>query len=83
MIFPMAVTRCVCFKRSFRELRDLAAREGWARVAEITRATGCGSGCGSCVPYLQAMLSSGETCFAVRRAGEPITPCEPDPWDPA
>lgn len=78
----MAVTRCVCFQRSFRELKREAAAYGWTRVAQITRATGCGSGCGSCVPYLQRMLQTGETCFRVRRAGEPIEACEPDPWDP-
>ena len=78
----MAVTRCVCFKRSFAELKRLGAGYGWTKVSEISKATGCGTGCGGCVPYLQAMLKTGETCFAIRDGDGPIEPCEPDPWDP-
>jgi len=81
MLATMAVTRCVCYRRSFGELKRLAAEHGWSRVAEISQATGCGTGCGSCVPYLQQMLKTGDTCFRVRRSGEAIEACEPDPWD--
>jgi NAD(P)H-nitrite reductase large subunit len=78
----MAVTRCVCYRRSFGELKKLAVGYGWTKVAQISKHTGCGTGCGSCVPYLQAMLKTGHTCFAVRSEGDPPVPAPPDPWDP-
>lgn len=77
----MAVVRCVCFQHSFRRLRAMADAQGWIRVAEITRATGCGSGCGGCVPYLKAMLDTRATCFAVKSDGMPPRPCAPSAWD--
>lgn len=55
------VTACICHNRTFRELKDLAERCGWTTVEEITAATGCGSGCGLCRPYLEQMLRTGET----------------------
>ncbi len=77
----MAVTRCVCYRTTFRELRSLARSQGWSTVAEITTNTGCGAGCGGCRPYLQAMLTSGFTSFRVRVGGSDPEPCPPEPWD--
>ena len=78
----MAVTRCVCYARTFKELQTLSEQHGWTKVADISRHTGCGTGCGSCVPYLQAMLRTGATCFRVREGNAPPQACDPDPWDP-
>lgn len=55
------VTASICHRRSFRGLRELAERSGWRTVEQITAATGCGWGCGFCLPYLQRMLETGET----------------------
>jgi bacterioferritin-associated ferredoxin len=81
MFERMAVTRCVCYRKSFAELKKQAEAEGWVTAAEISLATGCGLGCGGCQPYLQAMLDTGATCFAVRQGDEPPRPCPPEPWD--
>ncbi len=62
---PTPVRACFCHARAFAELRVLALRFGWTTVADITQATGCGSGCGLCRPYLAQMLATGETAFAV------------------
>ncbi len=59
------VRACLCYPRAFVELKALADAQGWTTVAEISRAVGCGSGCGLCRPYLAAMLRTGETAFAV------------------
>ena len=75
------MTRCVCHQRTFAELRDLAKREGWTTVGEISLATNCGLGCGSCRPYLAAMLDTGATSFAVAEGGQKPQPTTPDPWD--
>jgi len=77
----MAVTRCVCFRMSFAELKTLSERQGWTTVAEIGIGTQCGLGCGGCRSYLQAMLDTKATCFAVRQGDRPPQPCDPEPWD--
>ena len=77
----MAVTRCVCFRQRFADLLPLVRRSGWTTLDEISRGTGCGSGCRGCRPYLAQMLATGATCFRVAMDGEPPQPCPPDPWD--
>jgi bacterioferritin-associated ferredoxin len=66
---------------TFAELKSLAAQRHWTTVAQLSLATNCGLGCGGCRPYLQAMLDTGATCFAVRQGDDPPLPCPPDPWD--
>ncbi|MBA3709095.1 MAG: (2Fe-2S)-binding protein [Planctomycetes bacterium] len=77
----MAVTRCVCYRMTFAELRELARANDWTTVAQLSLATHCGMGCGGCRPYLQAMLDTGATCFAVRQGDQPPQPAAPEPWD--
>jgi bacterioferritin-associated ferredoxin len=77
----MAVTKCVCFRRRFAELLPFARANGWTTAGQIADATGCGTGCGGCRPYLAAMLATGATAFRVRIDDQPPVPCEPDPWD--
>jgi len=76
----MAVTRCVCFHTRFADLLPLARAGGWS-LADIAKATGCGTGCGGCRPYLAQMLASGATCFRVTMDGSPPQACARDPWD--
>ncbi len=77
----MSVTRCVCARRTFASLGEQAQAEGLATLAQLAAATGAGAGCGSCRPYLAAMLKHGHTRFAVREGlGEP-RPCAREPWD--
>lgn len=59
------VRSCLCFPHSFSQLKEMALKEGWQRVEEITEAVGCGSGCGLCRPYLAKMLATGQTAFAI------------------
>lgn len=61
------VDRCVCRGISFAELKEMAERTG-ADLDAITDQTGCGAGCSMCVPYIQKMLESGETCFELMPA---------------
>ena len=67
----MQVTRCICLDVSFEALKRFAddlARRGVAvdaaRLAEMTRA---GSACGMCTPYIEEMLKTGATAFALKR----------------
>jgi bacterioferritin-associated ferredoxin len=77
----MAVTRCVCYQKTFRELLQLARSNGWSTAAEISLETGCGLGCGGCRPYLEEMLRTGASSFTVRTDDSPPKPCTPEPWD--
>lgn len=77
----MAVTRCVCFQTTFRELLAKARENDWSTAAEISINTRCGLGCGGCRPYLQAVLDTGATCFRVKMDDAPPVPCKPEPWD--
>jgi len=75
----MAVTRCVCHQRGFRDIAEVARARGWTSVTQVTAGTKAGSGCGACLPYLAAVLSTGHTCFAVAEAGQHPRPCPIDP----
>ena len=77
----MSVTRCVCHRRTFAELKSLADGNRWQTVAEISLETSCGLGCGSCRPYLQAMLDTGATAFTVAQDGAKPQPTTPAPWE--
>ncbi|HAT09681.1 MAG TPA: hypothetical protein DCS97_03620 [Planctomycetes bacterium] len=79
----MAVTRCVCFRRSFAELVPQARSAGWTTLPQLAAGTGCGTGCGACRPYLERMLATGATSFAVARPGQEPQPARAEAWDMA
>ena len=55
------VYRCVCFDTPFTVLKEADVRS----VEEAGRRFGCGTKCGLCRAYIQAMIDTGETAFAV------------------
>ena len=59
------VRSCMCFPHSFEDLKTLSVLHQWRTVGDITAAVGCGGKCTLCVPYLEKMLETGETAFAV------------------
>ena len=60
----MPVTRCVCHNVTFAELLGMHRRTGEG-FTELQKATGCGSSCGSCIPYIHLALRSGRTALPV------------------
>lgn len=58
---PTPVRRCVCFDKTFAELKEAGVRS----VEEAAERFGCGTNCGTCRPYLRKMIETGETAFAV------------------
>ena len=56
------IDRCVCMKRTFTELKELASARSLDFEALRTE-TGCGAGCGLCASYVKEMLRSGKTVF--------------------
>lgn len=63
---PIAVLKptnlqCVCLQRDLGELLAEARRWGWRTAGAVAGATGCGSECGSCRPYIARMLATGQS----------------------
>ena len=68
----MAVDRCVCHKVSLARLKALdeqmprsEAQTEADRLRVLSHQTGAGTGCGTCVPYIELMLRTGRTVFEV------------------
>ncbi|HKK20593.1 MAG TPA: (2Fe-2S)-binding protein [candidate division Zixibacteria bacterium] len=59
------VNRCVCFDKTFRELREIAARMGAKSVEQLQSHVEFGKNCGLCLPYVRLMLQTGKTSFEV------------------
>lgn len=57
------VSRCICHKRSFEEIREHAREEGYDSVDELKEEDYCSRGCGLCEPYVEMVLETGETEF--------------------
>ncbi|MBX3388307.1 MAG: (2Fe-2S)-binding protein [Phycisphaeraceae bacterium] len=60
----MAVDRCICHDVTFAELKRLA-ENGVRDLDELSKRTGCGTGCGMCIPYIRVMLATGITDLPV------------------
>lgn len=73
------LTRCVCMELPFVQLLAYARRYGIASVGELGRCTRAGTGCGSCRPYLEDLLASGEIVVGGARIALPAHsgPLEP------
>ena len=57
------IDRCVCFARTFAELRTAADRSGARTLEELQQHTDFGRGCGLCHPYVRRMLQTREIVF--------------------
>jgi bacterioferritin-associated ferredoxin len=58
---PTPVRRCVCFDTTFAELLEAGVKS----VEEAAERFGCGTKCGTCRPYIQLMVETGQSAFAV------------------
>lgn len=58
------VDRCVCMKVSFDRLVCLH-RETGATLETLRAITGCGGGCGLCLPYIRVALATGRARLPV------------------
>lgn len=61
------VDRCICFSRTFTELKRIAEREKARDVESLQSVVEFGQKCGLCKPYVQRMLDTGRTRFPVMR----------------
>ncbi|GEM_PF-1273351 len=61
------VSRCVCHRVEFSEIKRLA-QEGLS-IAEISERTKCCTGCGLCRAYVYVVLTTGATSIPVLSRG--------------
>ena len=63
------VDRCICFSKSFADLKEIARRHRAATVTALQTSAEFGVRCGLCKPYVARMLETGQTVFAPVRSG--------------
>jgi hypothetical protein len=59
----MRIDRCICFDRSFEELKRVSDIEGADSLETLQRHVEFGRQCELCHPYVRRMLRTGETWF--------------------
>jgi bacterioferritin-associated ferredoxin len=64
------IDRCVCFDRTFAELRAVADDAGAQTLAELDAHVAFGRRCGLCRPYVERMLETRELVFSMILTGE-------------
>jgi bacterioferritin-associated ferredoxin len=57
------VTRCVCHRIAFSDLKAEAERRKLTSCRELVQAGLCGGGCSMCIPYVEKMMKTGLTEF--------------------
>ena len=59
----MQITRCVCYDKTFAELKGIAEKHGCKSIEGLQRHVEFGLNCRLCHPYVHRMLKTGETVF--------------------
>ncbi|RMF53932.1 MAG: (2Fe-2S)-binding protein [Bacteroidetes bacterium] len=59
----MRIDRCLCFQKTFAELREVAEATGARDVAALQTHVAFGHNCRLCHPYVRRMLRTGQTVF--------------------
>jgi bacterioferritin-associated ferredoxin len=61
------VDRCICFQKTFAELKQIAEAEGAYEIEALQRHVDFGLRCGLCKPYVARMFATGRVVFPVIR----------------
>ena len=65
----MQVNRCVCTGLTFEEILRCAS-DARLDYDQVVRRTGCGEGCGLCLPYIRVALLTGSPSLPVMTPDE-------------
>lgn len=57
------VTKCICHRRTFEEIKEYANDHSIYSVEELQSDKFCSCSCKMCVPYVEQVLKTGETEF--------------------
>lgn len=67
----MAVERCICHNIHFKDILEIAEKNGFSSVEELQEQEICCTNCKLCVPYIEKTLQTGITRF---RPDDYLTP---------
>lgn len=70
-LIPMAVTHCICKRKSLADILHWAREHNADSLPPIAQALGCSTYCGMCAPFIEYALATGETAVPF--------PCPPIP----
>ena len=59
------VDRCVCFDKTFAEMKVVIDSEGIKTVDELKTRLTFAENCNICVPYVELVIKTGKTSFDV------------------
>ncbi len=59
------VDRCVCFDKTFAEMKNIIDEKGIASIYELKKIIPFGNNCGICMPYVEQVIKTGKTSFNV------------------
>ncbi len=57
------ITSCVCYDKTFVEIKVEAEKLGLSSVEQIQERLDCAKGCGLCIEYIEQMIQTGKTEF--------------------
>lgn len=57
------VSKCICHKKDFSEIKAYIEQHNISSVKELQDQNYCSCGCGLCSPYIELMLETGEVSF--------------------
>lgn len=57
------IDRCICFQKSFAELKVIAQQHGAENIEALQKYVSFAQKCRLCRPYVAEMLRSGQTVF--------------------
>lgn len=63
------VTQCICYNRTFAELRMIAEKHELKTIEQLQEEIEFGLNCRLCHPYVKRMLETGATEFEVMEPG--------------
>ncbi len=52
-------THCICFHKSFEEIKQIAKDRRLTNTKQVVLATKCGTKCKMCLPYIRRMMNCG------------------------
>ena len=57
------VDRCVCFDKTFAEMKEVIDAEGITTFDELKKRLTFAENCNICVPYVELVIRTGKTSF--------------------
>ena len=63
MLNNISIDRCICFQKTFTELKELAGLHQIEELESLQEIVEFGENCQLCHPYVRKMLENGQTVF--------------------